>query len=255
MLIAEAIAAGVAIDGVYVESTALAHPVVVAAEAAGIAVHEVVDGALTGITDAVTPRPVMAVAPIVESALELLIEGALATARPLLLLVEVGDPGNLGTILRAADAAGAAGVLCTKGTVDPWSPKAVRSSAGAVLHVPIATGLDPVAALALAGRRGVPRIATVVDTGDPHDECPLDGATLIVLGSEAHGLAPEHLTSVDRRVTIAMEGRAESLNVAMAASILCFEALRQRRAAGRETGAPPRTDWTAGSAGDKVIRP
>src|SRR5690606_20443370 len=97
-----------------------------------------------------------------------------ATRRPLLLLVEVGDPGNLGTILRAVDASGAAGVLCTKGTVDPWSPKAVRSSAGAVLHVPVATALDPAAVLSAAHERGMPRLATVVEAGEPHDHCTLD---------------------------------------------------------------------------------
>jgi TrmH family RNA methyltransferase len=239
VLVAEALAAFVPLDGIYGAGAALTPELVATAHAQGIAVHEVADGVLDGITDTVTPRPVLAVAPLVAHPLGEVVDRTLAAARPLLVLVDVRDPGNLGTILRAAEASGATGVVCTKGTVDPWSPKAVRSSAGAVLHVPVVSGPDAADVLATLARAGIPRIGTVVHGGVAHHAAPLTGPIAIVLGGEAHGLGADLAPLVDQPVTIPMEGRAESLNVAMAASILCFEALRQRGAAGRETVPPP----------------
>lgn len=239
VLVAEALRSLVPLDGIYAEAAALDPGLVETARAEGIAVHEVADGVIRGITDSVTPRPIVAVAPLVAPPAAEVVDRAIEVGRPILVLVDVRDPGNVGTILRAAEAAGAGGVIATKGTVDPWAPKTVRSSAGAILHVPVAAGDEASDVLALLGRAGMPRIATVVSGGGPHDAAPLAGAVAVVLGGEAHGLAPELVSACDERVTIPMEGRTESLNVAMAGSILAFEALRQRRAARRETVAPP----------------
>lgn len=229
-LVAEALSAGVALESVFVE-TGVSTDVVDAARLAGVAVHEVEPGVIAGITDAVTPRPILATAAIDPAAPAGVLAAAVERGRPVVLLVEVADPGNLGTILRAADAAGCAGVVCSRGTVDPWSPKAVRSSAGAILHVPVAVDVDPVGFLSECSSARIPMAATVVDQGTPLDRTDLSGPSVLVLGSEAHGVPAAVLDQVDLRLTIPMEGRAESLNVAMAASVLVFEAMRQRRAA------------------------
>lgn len=245
VLVAEALAALVPLDGIYAEASALDPDLSATAHAQGIPVHEVADGVLDGVTDTVTPRPILAVAPLVQLPATDLVARAVDARRPLLVLVDVRDPGNLGTILRAAEASGVAGVLAARGTVDPWSPKAVRSSAGAVLHVPVASGDEPLELLDELGRAGVPRLATVVADGRSTDEADLSGSVAIVLGGEAHGVSPEVVAACDEAITIPMEGRAESLNVAMAGAILSFEALRQRR---QSIGRPNRPD-------DKVIRP
>ena len=167
---------------------------------------------------------------------------------------DLNDPGNAGTLIRTADAAGATQVILTGRSVDPTNPKAVRAAAGALFHLPVRTEADLDAVLADLGARGVQRLATVVDGGVPYDEVDLTGPTALVLGSEAHGL-PEWVGAVvDQPVTIPMRGRAESLNVAMAGAVLCFEAERQRRVRRRRrapglgamSSAP--TGWTAAPA-------
>ncbi|WP_195210616.1 TrmH family RNA methyltransferase [Actinomarinicola tropica] len=256
VLVAEALAALVPLDGIYAEPSALDPDLVQVAHAQSIPVHEVADGVLAGVTDTVTPRPILAVAPLVRTPAADVVDRAVAAHRPLLVLVDVRDPGNLGTLLRAAEASGVAGVLAAKGTVDPWSPKAVRSSAGAVLHVPVADGDDVGALLALLGDAGVRRLATVVEAGRPSEDADLAGTVALVLGGEAHGLPADVVAACDDRITIPMEGRAESLNVAMAGAVLAFEALRQRRAAGPgPSDRPASTDWTPGPSDDKVSGP
>jgi TrmH family RNA methyltransferase len=180
--------------------------------------------------DTTTPQPVAAVAARPEVALEVAL--AAAAAGPLVLvLVDVADPGNAGTLLRAAEASGAAAVLFCGGSVDPCNPKCVRASAGALFHLPVSVGGDAVAVLEGLGKVGVQRAATVVRAGTPHHQADLTGPIALVLGSEAHGLPASLDALVDLRCTIPMAGRSESLNVAMAGSVLCFEALRQRESA------------------------
>jgi RNA methyltransferase, TrmH family len=233
-LVAEALASGTRLEALYVED-GQEEQLVETARAAGVEVHVVEAGVLAEVSDVVTPRPILAVAPLAPADATAILADGLERGRPVLLLVEVNDPGNLGTILRAAEAAGCAGVLCSRGTVDPWAPKTVRSSAGAILEVPVALDVEPLPVVAEAGRLGLLRAATVVHGGTTPDEIGLGRGCLLVLGSEAHGLSSELVDAVDSRLTIPMDGRAESLNVAMAASVLVFEALRQRRA---EVSAP-----------------
>jgi RNA methyltransferase, TrmH family len=134
----------------------------------------------------------------------------------------VGDPGNLGTILRSAEAAGVDVVVLTPGTVDVFNPKVVRASAGAVFHVPVlATDL---AAVRQAGLR---LVGTSSHRGTPHVEADWSGRLAIVAGSESHGVDED--ASIDEWVQIEHRGRAESLNVAMAVTVLCFEAVNRRR--------------------------
>jgi TrmH family RNA methyltransferase len=135
----------------------------------------------------------------------------------------LGDPGNMGTILRSAEAAGAAAVVVTEGSVDVFNSKVVRASAGALFHVPLVVDVP----LGLLSDLGVPLLGAVAAGGVPYDEAPLERPCAVVLGNEAHGL-PAGL-DLDGLVSIPHAGRVESLNVAMAATVLCFEAARRRR--------------------------
>ena len=227
-LLADALAAGVAVEEVF--TTGGHDELVQTALEAGAVVREVRPDVLQRATDTVTPQGVAAVAVRVEVSVEQAIDAI--GAGPLgLVLVDVADPGNAGTLVRAAEAAGAAAVLFCGGSVDPSNAKCVRASAGALFHVPIASGGEVGAVLQRLGDLGVRRVATVVRGGTPYDQVDLTGAVAVVLGSEAHGLAPSTLDEVDEQLSIPMDGRSESINVAMAGSVLCFESLRQRRTA------------------------
>jgi TrmH family RNA methyltransferase len=143
---------------------------------------------------------------------------------------DLADPGNAGTIVRTAHAAGADAVVLAAGSVDAWSPKVVRSAAGALFHVPVVVDLDAAGALARLGAAGLTRLGAVARGGVACDRADLAAPVALVLGGEAHGLAPDVLAGLDGLVSIPMPGPAESLNVAVAAGVLCFEVVRQRRA-------------------------
>jgi len=144
--------------------------------------------------------------------------------------VSVSDPGNAGTLVRSADAAGADAIVLGAGSVDAYNPKAVRASAGAILGVPVVEGVDAVEILDALGGQGVRRVGAAAGSGDPYKSVDLSGPIALVLGHEVRGLR-EGLP-LDALVTIPMEGSAESLNVAMAGTVLLFEAGGSRRAAG-----------------------
>ncbi|MFP3907854.1 MAG: TrmH family RNA methyltransferase [Acidimicrobiales bacterium] len=253
-LVGEALAAGSDVEAVFVDEQY--HDATGAAgraEQAGVAVHLVSAGVLGALTEVVTPRPILAVATLPTFGLVDVVERCRATRHHLLVLADVRDPGNLGTIIRAADASGAAGVVATKGTVDPWSPKVVRSSAGAVLSVPIVSGAELAATLRGCAEAVIPTWGTVVGEATAYDQAVLGGAVAVVFGNEAHGLDPAVDQLIDHRLTIPMEGSTESLNVAMAASVVCFEALRQRRRGPLPPSGSSESDWTRPPGGDKVI--
>lgn len=243
LLLAEALDASVPVDEV-VAAPACPADLLARAARAGAAVHETRAGDLARVVDTVTPQPVAAIArfPTVTAT-----EAAAAAGPLALVLVGVADPGNAGTLLRSAEAAGAGTVLFCDDAVDPYSPKCVRSSAGSVFRLTIVREGDAGAALDALASAGLRTVATLARDGRPYDEVDLGRPVAVVLGSEAHGLADHLLHRVDTAVTIPMVGGAESLNVAMAGTILCFDAARRRRAddAGRAS-APPATTPRAG---------
>jgi TrmH family RNA methyltransferase len=197
---------------------------------AGVPMAELKEGVLEKLGSTRTPQPVLAVAPIPSApAID-----DLRGAGPVVVTVGVSDPGNLGTLMRSAEASGCAGLVCAGDTVDAYNPKVVRASAGSVLGIPVVAApageqLDPAAVLdELAAARRT-RFGAAVG-GTPMTALDLAAPVALVLGSEAHGLPPEVQERLDGTVGIPMEGPAESLNVAMAGTILCFEAARQRSA-------------------------
>ncbi|HEY4377496.1 MAG TPA: RNA methyltransferase [Acidimicrobiales bacterium] len=228
VLVAEALAAAWPLEEAFVESSRGAEPSLAALvgrlEATGVPVWEVPDGALERAADVATSQGVLAVAGWPEAAAPTTDHTDLVVV-----LVDVGDPGNAGTLLRAAEAAGAGAVVFGGSSVDPTNPKCVRASAGAIFHVPVRVDADAVAVLHALGRAGFRRLATVVRGGPAYDEVDLTGPIALVLGSEAHGLSAGVLAATDEPITVPMAGRSESLNVAMAGSVIAFEALRQRR--------------------------
>ena len=153
---------------------------------------------------------------------------SLSTASFVVVADRIGEPGNLGTIIRSAEAAGADAVAITPGTVDETNPKVVRASAGAFFNVPIvAATLGEVAAA------GLRLIGSSSHHGVSHIAADWSGRIAIVGGNETAGIDTE--AAIDQWVRIEHRGRAESLNVAMATTVLCFEALRQRSADGGST--------------------
>lgn len=148
-------------------------------------------------------------------------------------LVCVQDPGNVGTTLRSAEAFGATGAVATRGTAYPWAPKSLRASAGSVLRLPILTGIAPPVALAQLRVVGLKLFAASVEsTGGTHmlspAEADLRGPTALLVGNEGAGLPPEVERSADERVRIPLASPVDSLNAAVAASVLLYEAARQR---------------------------
>ena len=141
----------------------------------------------------------------------------------------VRDPGNLGALLRSSEAAGATGVLSLKGGADPFRDKAVRGSMGSVFRLPILHGFDAQAVIAFAQRHGL-QIVTAEGQGDvEYTAVDYKRPTLLVLGAEAAGVSPVLAQSADVRARIPLKAPVESLNVAVAAGVLLYEAKRQRR--------------------------
>ena len=177
--------------------------------------------AFNKLAPSVSPQPMLAVVP--RPAAE--IPSSFDVDDLAMVLIEVSDPGNVGTLIRVADAVAARCVVVVGGA-DPWGEKAVRSSTGSVMRVPVVSGLAADEALGALSQAGARIVATDVANGTPHDSGEITTPAAIVLGSEAHGLSHDLDPLVDLWVNINMPGRAESLNVAMAGTLLSFEARR-----------------------------
>lgn len=190
--------------------------------------HPVTERVIQAMADTVTPQGVVAVARQFPSTLE---EVTARGPRLVAILEEVRDPGNAGTILRAADAAGADAVVFSGKSVDPYNPKVVRSTTGSMFHVPIVVGVDLVQATDAMRDAGLQVLAADL-RGDDLLEAreTLAGATAWVFGNEAHGLDPEMLAVADRAIRLPIYGKAESLNLATAASVCLYESAFAQRA-------------------------
>lgn len=222
-LLAEALAAGAPLEAVYVSD-----PEAVDLSGVEVPVRLLQRGVLERVADTVTPQPVLAVCRVVDVRLV-----DVLSATFVVVCVDLQDPGNVGTILRSAEAAGAGAVVLAGASVDPYNPKAVRASAGSLFHVPVVRHGQAAGVLDALGARGVHRFGTIAAGGDDLDHLDLTGPVALVVGNEANGVPASADSRLDGHVTIPMVGRSESLNVGMAASILCFEVARQRRGAHR----------------------
>jgi TrmH family RNA methyltransferase len=199
-------------------------PLAVRARQAGATVETVTDRVMERLTSTVTPQGVVGVAPFLDVPLDTLVPpGAVAV------LHEVRDPGNAGTILRSADAAGAAGVVFAGSSVDAYNPKSVRASAGSIFHVPVVRDVGTDDTIATLRDHGFSIVAMDMHGDEDLFEVELPRSSVFVFGNEAHGLPGAVLEAADRRVRVPQAGRAESLNLAAAATVCLFEWVRRGR--------------------------
>lgn len=186
------------------------------------------------ISQTVTPQGVVGVCRMLDVPLEDLLQ---RRPRLVVTLAHVRDPGNAGTVLRAGDAAGADGAVFTDASVDPYNGKCVRASAGSIFHLPVVLGRgleETVRALRAGGLRVLMAEGAASRTLDSAlDEGLLDAPTAWVFGNEAWGLHPGVVGAADEAVRLPMYGRAESLNVASAASVCLYASARAQRHRGR----------------------
>lgn len=185
----------------------------------GIFVHFATADVVAAMSDTVTPQGIIAVARITETPLDAALDGA----RLIAVCHEIRDPGNAGTVIRAADAAGADAVVFAGDSIDPWNPKVVRSTTGSLFHLPVVTGasLDEVAAT--ASRHGITMIAADVHGTELAPSDPeLSGPVAWIFGNEARGLTDSERGLADHVRRLPIYGKAESLNLATAASVCLY---------------------------------
>lgn len=181
------------------------------------------------ISDTTTPQGVLAEARMPQDSLSEILHSA---EDPLFLLCEdIQDPGNLGTMIRTAEAAGVTGIILSKGCVDPYHPKVVRATMTAIFREPILVVEDLRAAMRELQTHGVQVYAAHLDAGQTtlYDQPDYHRAAAFLIGNEGNGLREETAAAADMRIRIPMAGHIESLNAAMSAGILMYEAARQRR--------------------------
>ena len=198
------------------------HELAARARDRGIEVVHVDDKVLTALAETVSPQGLVGLAP--------LLRGTLPPApRLVAVLHEVNDPGNAGTVIRTADAAGADAVVLTRGSVDPHNGKCVRATAGSLWHLPVVTDADPLQAVRDLQERGLTVLATTGSADVDIDEVDLSGPTAWLFGTEAHGLPDALVAAADKAVRIPLHGRAESLNLASAAAVCLYASARGQR--------------------------
>jgi RNA methyltransferase, TrmH family len=186
-------------------------------------VHLVTDRAAKALSDTVTPVGLVAVCDMPATRLE---EVLADSPRLIAAAVEIGEPGNAGTLIRIADAMGAAAVVLAGNSVDPYNGKCLRASAGSSFSVPFVVASETREAVAALRTAGLQLLATTVDGEMPLDQADLSTPTAWLFGPEAHGLPAEIAAAADHRVRIPMSGGAESLNVAAAAAICLYQSAR-----------------------------
>jgi TrmH family RNA methyltransferase len=207
-LLRQAVDAGWQVEGCYVSpGTDVALDV-----ALDVDRHELAPNVMERVASTESPQPVLAVVSMRSTTLP-------DDASFVIVADQLADPGNAGTIIRSAEAAGAHGVILTPGSVDPYNPKVVRASAGSLFRVPVLEAT-------LESLTDFRRLGTSSHRGDVYTDPVYHGRVAIVVGNEAHGLADD--AAIDQWITIPHAGPAESLNVAMAATVLLFEVARQR---------------------------
>ena len=246
-LVSEAIAAGIHLQHVLVDTDALETPEIRQLLERTDSRLEVAS-ASSSVMDAASPvrssSPIVALGsrpPQTRSPFD-------GTSPLVVVACDIQDPGNLGAVIRGAEAAGASGVIVAGASADPFGWKALRGSMGSALRMPIALAQSVEAAVADARRHGAQVIATVPRDGVPLHESSLTGPTALLIGGEGPGLPVDVIRGADVRVSIPMEPQVESLNAAVATAVLLYEAYRQRHT-------PAQAGLQEQPAGRHAVRP
>ncbi|MGV0744780.1 TrmH family RNA methyltransferase [Mycolicibacterium sp. XJ870] len=192
----------------------------------GAPVQLVTERAAKALSDTVTPVGLIAVCRLPELSLDDVLDGP---ARLVAVAVQISEPGNAGTLIRVADAMGAAAVVLAGNSVDPYNSKCLRASAGSIFSVPVISEHDEAGAVQRLRDAGLQVLATTVDGEVGLDDADLAPPTAWLFGPEAHGLPAGMAEMADHRVHIPMPGNAESLNIASAASICLYQSARAHR--------------------------
>jgi TrmH family RNA methyltransferase len=233
--VAEALSCGAQVTDLFVTVPARSRhaDLIATAEGAGVPVHVVSGEVMEELAQTVTPQGLLAVCGFVDVPLSAITQPAPALVA---LLANVRDPGNAGTVLRTADAAGAQAVVFADASVDPYNGKCVRASAGSLFHLPVVAGArleDAVAAMRAAGLRIVAadgRAGRSLD--DPDVQERLGEPTAWMFGNEAWGLPPDLVALADEPVAVPIYGKAESLNLAAAAAVCLYASVHAQRVHG-----------------------
>ena len=181
---------------------------------------------MDALSESKSPQPVMAVVTMRDHSEQQVLANS---AKLILIAHQLQDPGNLGTIIRTAEAAGASGVVVTAATADPFNAKAVRASMGSVLRLPVVPVPDIMKFIGQCKREGFQIAATVLGAGRTHFEADFGRPSVVILGQEGGGLPGDVVNAIDLQIRIPMAETVESLNVATAAAVILYEVLRQRK--------------------------
>jgi RNA methyltransferase, TrmH family len=235
--VSEAFYSGAPVSELFVTAEARARhqDLVAAMTKAGVPVHAVSGEVMAELAQTVTPQGLLAVCGFVDVPLDQALAGPSGPPALVAVLASVRDPGNAGTVLRAADAAGAQAVLFSDASVDPYNGKAVRASAGSLFHVPMVAGVrleTAAGALRAAGLRLLAADARGGRTLDDLSPAELAAPTAWIFGNEAWGMPEPVLALADESVAVPIYGRAESLNLATAAAVCLYASARAARGAG-----------------------
>ena len=196
-------------------------------EARQCPVYEVPEDIYNKISDTQQPQGVLLVLENGSSSLSSVISGAGASF--ILVLDQLQDPGNVGTIIRTADAVGCSGIIVMENSADIYAGKTVRATMGSLFHLPVVTGIGQEELIDFLAQHKISLLATALDAqAQPYFSLDFTVPVALVLGNEGAGVSPELLDKADQKVFIPMAGRSESLNVATAAAVLLYEGLRQR---------------------------
>ena len=211
------------------------HPKMISSLPAALPTYQVPDALFEKISDTTTPQGILALVRQKSCSLgELLSEGKFSSGpkeAPLFLLLEnLQDPGNLGTILRSGEGAGVTAVILSSDSVDCTNPKVIRSTMGAIFRVPVLVTENLQETIALLKQSGIRVYAAHLDSESlPYDRADWSGPSAVLIGNESKGLSAAVTACADEKVHIPMLGQVESLNAAVAASLIAFEAARVRR--------------------------
>ena len=205
------------------ESVRRHHDLLTTASNTGVRMSAAPARAMTELAATLTPQGVVAVCQMVDVPAD---EALAGNPRLVVLCDQVRDPGNLGTVIRCADAFGADAVLVSRDSVDVYNAKTVRATTGSLFHLPLAIAVDPADAVTLARNAGLQVFGADASGPSTVDDLARSGElaqpTLWVMGNEAWGLRPEHVTLLDRLVGLPIYGRAESLNLSTAAAVFLY---------------------------------
>ena len=242
--VAEALAAGATVEVLVAEEVVERHrPLLDRAVTDGVPVSVGPSSALADLADTVHPQGLLAICRFLDVPLADALSGS---PRLVVLCDQVRDPGNLGTVVRCADAFGADAVLVSRDSVDLYNPKVVRASTGSLFHLPLAVDVGLEEAVVLARDAGLAVLGAdgraPETTADLARSGGLAQPILWVLGNEAWGLPDERAERLDRLVGLPMYGRAESLNLATAAAVLLYATATAQRASERQTQVPRTSD-------------